>query len=236
MPTIAFDTLQEADARSRAWWAAILGRKKYPQDVTEYLYGRTGTEQGDVAVVVPERDEYLDTLLRLDQMTADEIAALVSLYPDWSGDSVDYGEGDIVAYGGTLYRIVTPHTSQGSWAPDVAPALWEPCAPDGVIPEWQQPTGAHNSYPLGAKVTYDGKVWESTVDANTWQPGVFGWIVVGDDGGEEPSEPDAWQAGVSYAVDDEVTYDGATYRCVQAHTSQVGWTPVAVPALWQLVE
>ena len=41
-----------------------------------------------------------------------------------------------------------------------------------------------------------------------------------------------WQAGVPYAVGDRRQYDGLLYRCVQAHTSQVDWTPSAVPALW----
>ncbi|WP_368861118.1 carbohydrate-binding protein, partial [Streptomyces griseus] len=27
----------------------------------------------------------------------------------------------------------------------------------------------------------------------------------------------------------------ATYRCLQAHTAQPGWTPADVPALWQRV-
>ena len=54
----------------------------------------------------------------------------------------------------------------------------------------------------------------------------------------ETADPDAeeWQAGVAYAVDDEVTYDGTLYRCVQAHTSQAGWEPPNVPALWGVVE
>jgi hypothetical protein len=41
-----------------------------------------------------------------------------------------------------------------------------------------------------------------------------------------------WAIGVAYAIDDEVTYQGTTYRCRQAHTSQAGWNPPAVPALW----
>ncbi|MFD0540014.1 carbohydrate-binding protein [Actinomadura luteofluorescens] len=32
-----------------------------------------------------------------------------------------------------------------------------------------------------------------------------------------------------------VTYDGASYRCLQAHTAQPGWTPPNVPALWERV-
>lgn len=43
-----------------------------------------------------------------------------------------------------------------------------------------------------------------------------------------------WQAGHAYAVNDLVSYQGNVYRCVQAHTSQAGWTPTAVPALWSL--
>ena len=44
-----------------------------------------------------------------------------------------------------------------------------------------------------------------------------------------------WGPNVSYAVNDTVTYNGVTYRCLQAHTSQVGWEPPIVPALWQVV-
>ena len=44
----------------------------------------------------------------------------------------------------------------------------------------------------------------------------------------------AWAANVAYAVNDTVTYSGSTYKCLQAHTSQTGWEPANVPALWQL--
>lgn len=46
---------------------------------------------------------------------------------------------------------------------------------------------------------------------------------------------DEWAAGVAYVVGDQVTYLGLTYQCAQAHQSQAGWTPPAVPALWTLV-
>ncbi|MFJ5231320.1 M28 family peptidase [Kitasatospora sp. NPDC088391] len=42
-----------------------------------------------------------------------------------------------------------------------------------------------------------------------------------------------WAAGVAYSVGDQVTYNGVSYRCLQAHTSQSTWTPDVVPALWQ---
>jgi chitinase len=42
-----------------------------------------------------------------------------------------------------------------------------------------------------------------------------------------------WKPGVAYAVGATVTYQGIRYKCLQAHTSQVGWEPPIVPALWQ---
>ena len=42
----------------------------------------------------------------------------------------------------------------------------------------------------------------------------------------------AWAAGIAYAVGVRVRYGGVLYKCVQAHTSQDGWTPDATPALW----
>ncbi|TQM81256.1 streptogrisin C [Saccharothrix saharensis] len=44
-----------------------------------------------------------------------------------------------------------------------------------------------------------------------------------------------WQPGVAYATGSLVTYDGVGYRCLQGHTSQPGWDPPAVPALWERV-
>ncbi|HEX2621110.1 MAG TPA: glycosyl hydrolase family 18 protein [Phototrophicaceae bacterium] len=45
----------------------------------------------------------------------------------------------------------------------------------------------------------------------------------------------AWQPNTYYAIGAIVTYGGHTYRCIQAHTSLVGWEPPIVPALFQLV-
>lgn len=42
----------------------------------------------------------------------------------------------------------------------------------------------------------------------------------------------SWEVGIEYAADFRIRYGGKLYRCVQAHTSQEGWEPPAVPALW----
>lgn len=41
-----------------------------------------------------------------------------------------------------------------------------------------------------------------------------------------------WMTGTSYALDVRVRYGEKLYRCVQAHTSQEGWEPPDVPALF----
>lgn len=45
----------------------------------------------------------------------------------------------------------------------------------------------------------------------------------------------AWQPNTAYAAGALVTFNGQEFKCIQAHTSQVGWEPPNVPALWQLV-
>ncbi|WP_238883761.1 carbohydrate-binding protein [Clostridium sp. YIM B02551] len=42
-----------------------------------------------------------------------------------------------------------------------------------------------------------------------------------------------WAPNHAYTAGDIVTYNGATYKCLQSHTSLVGWEPDKVAALWQ---
>lgn len=41
-----------------------------------------------------------------------------------------------------------------------------------------------------------------------------------------------WRVGVAYEVNKRVRYGGVLYKCLQAHTSQSDWTPIAAPSLW----
>lgn len=45
----------------------------------------------------------------------------------------------------------------------------------------------------------------------------------------------AWAPWTAYAVGATVTYNGTDYTALQAHTSQPGWEPPNVPALWTTV-
>ena len=80
---------------------------------------------------------------------------------------------------GKLYKVIQPHTTQEGWEPDKTPALFVEIAKPGEIPEWRQPTGAQDAYSKGDQVRHNGQIWESDVEANVWEPGVYGWFVVG---------------------------------------------------------
>jgi hypothetical protein len=54
-------------------------------------------------------------------------------------------------------------------------------------------------------------------------------------GGGGGGSAGSWAPNHAYTVGQTVTYGGHTYRCLQSHTSLVGWEPPNVPALWQLV-
>ncbi|WP_084964701.1 fibronectin type III domain-containing protein [Thermoactinospora rubra] len=42
-----------------------------------------------------------------------------------------------------------------------------------------------------------------------------------------------WAPWTAYTAGQQVTYNGVTYQCLQSHTSQPGWEPPNVPALWK---
>ena len=41
-----------------------------------------------------------------------------------------------------------------------------------------------------------------------------------------------WKPDTEYEREIRIRYDGKLYRCEQVHTSQIGWEPPNVPALW----
>lgn len=104
----------------------------------------------------------------------DEQAETVTeLFPLWESD-VTYAVGDRRQYDNLLYRCVQAHTSQADWTPPAVPALWVRTSIE-EWPEWIQPTGAHDAYNTGDKVSHNNKHWICDIDANVYEPGVYGW-------------------------------------------------------------
>lgn len=97
----------------------------------------------------------------------------VELFPIWETGRACVA-GERLRYHGELYRVLQDHAAQADWTPDAAPSLYVRVAAPGTIPEWVQPTGATDAYQIGDRVRHAGKVWESLVDANVWEPGAPG--------------------------------------------------------------
>lgn len=109
-------------------------------------------------------------------LTDEDAAKCIDLFPAWSSNSKNYGIGERVRYGKQLYKCLQTHVSQPTWSPTAAASLWTRVDDPSVEwPEWVQPTGAHDAYAVGYKVSHNKKHWVSDIDANVWEPGVAGW-------------------------------------------------------------
>lgn len=119
---------------------------------------------------------FIESLVKLRGLATDEMSLQVpNLYPTWKVE-VNYTVGDRVLYENVLYKVLQAHTSQETWTPDVSASLFaKVLIPDeDVIYPWEQPDST-NTYKIGDRVTHNGKTWVSTVDNNSWEPGVYGW-------------------------------------------------------------
>ena len=61
------------------------------------------------------------------------------------------------------------------WGPGVSG--WREVVAEGY-PAWVQPTGGHDTYSIGDRVTFEGSDYESTIDGNIWSPTAYpqGWL------------------------------------------------------------
>lgn len=110
-------------------------------------------------------------------LTDDEAYTAPQLFPQWG--LKQYTTGDRVQYQERLYKCLQSHTAQADWTPDVAVSLWVQVSDPAIeYPDWVQPTGAQDAYNKGDKVSHSARHWISDVDANVWEPGVFGWSEV----------------------------------------------------------
>lgn len=111
-------------------------------------------------------------------LTDTEALTGIELFPLWN-DSKTYQTGDRVRFEDTLYKCLQSHDAQPSWKPSEAVSLWVRIDDPSIeFPAWIQPTGAHDAYAKGAKVSHKDKHWVSDIDANVYEPSVYGWSEV----------------------------------------------------------
>ena len=122
------------------------------------------------------------------RLTVNDETALTALglYPRWEDNigltvtSDDIAKGlNRYQHNGELYKVVQETVFQTQYEPGAegTSSIFVKISLE-EWPEWIQPTGAHDAYAKGDKVTHSSKKWTSDVDANTWEPGVYGWTEV----------------------------------------------------------
>lgn len=141
-----------------------------------------------------------------DAATEEEVKAGVDI-PEWKDPGTDHSKmypyGKIVRYDGKLVRsthdglncwepgtlgfdgriweiVDEPETSDTSGEPETSETSDQPQGQDDVK-DFVQPTGAHDAYAKGAKVRFQGKVYESTIPNNAYSPATYpqGWKEIG---------------------------------------------------------
>ena len=115
----------------------------------------------------------------------EQALAVSYIFPEWEVNH-KYTTGDIISYGKNsvedpqLYKIVQDHTSSEEWKPDAVPSLYDAIGLDSSgYPVWSQPSGAHDAYNKGDIVNYNGTLYESLINGNTWTPDAYpdGWKI-----------------------------------------------------------
>ena len=112
-------------------------------------------------------------------LTDEQALECVRLYRPWVVGKA-YAVDEILTYGTNavgdpqLYKVAQAHTSQADWTPDSVPALYIPIGLDDEgFPVWSQPTGAHDAYNNGDIVNYNGTLYRSLIDGNTYSPEAY---------------------------------------------------------------
>lgn len=133
---------------------------------------------------VDAKEESLNKIGKIvaNQVTDDVVALSIQEFYDIWTVGVLYPVGRYITHRDILYKVLTEHTSQTDWTPDVSPSLFAKVLIDPTgetIPEWVQPDST-NAYMTGDKVKYEGKVYESTIDNNIWSPADYpaGWKLI----------------------------------------------------------
>lgn len=116
---------------------------------------------------------------------AQDMLAVASVFPKYEVGKA-YKVKDVFTYGENgvgdpqLYQVLQAHTSSAEWTPDTSASLYKAIGITAEgYPEWVQPLGATDAYNTGDIVSYNGALYQSTIDGNVWAPDAYpaGWVV-----------------------------------------------------------
>lgn len=93
----------------------------------------------------------------------------------WKPGTMNAGWTDITDMLLAEHNPPTPEAEPG--APEGDGQGTEPETEEPAAPPYKQPSGAHDAYNTGDRMTYNGETYESNIDGNVWSPDAYpqGW-------------------------------------------------------------
>ena len=125
---------------------------------------------------MPDAGTAADAALTLARIQASRLGdadalGVAALFPRYERGHV-YALGDRVLWQGALYKATGGHTATAE-DPTSDPQHWSRVVPAPAVDAVAEWAGG-KSYAKGDRVTRYGQVYESLMDSNTLEPGVFG--------------------------------------------------------------
>ena len=150
------------------------------------LTSMTDADLDALAAAISQERQRRQTLADAPAMVANLTAQYLTAREDgglWvapTGSHDAYPEGWQVTHDGKTWVSLTP---ANVWPPGVSGWREVPAEGDDgqpAVPEWVAPTGAQDAYAKGDRVTFQGQVWESALDGNTWSPADYpaAWTLI----------------------------------------------------------
>lgn len=102
------------------------------------------------------------------------------LFPTFEIDK-SYEVGERIIYEDKFYKVITTHTSQADWTPDVAVSLFVEISDPAIeYPEFKKPINTETAYMKGDKITFEGNKYVSVIDNNVYSPAEYpqGWELI----------------------------------------------------------
>lgn len=131
----------------------------------------------------PKQDAALYTVARMyaSTFTDEQALSVKDIYELYEVGKV-YKKDEFFTYNGELFKVNQDHTSEEQWVPGESgtESLYTKITlNDAGHPIWKQPTGAHDAYNIGDIVEYNGQLYKSKIDGNTYAPDAYpdGWEV-----------------------------------------------------------
>ena len=213
------------------------------EDYEEILSWAAGDER-DRRIAAPavekaKQEAESDTATKIAHQIAEEHPELVEKPAVQTGDgirgwepwhplktSTHYYYGDKTRHNGKVWRDVLDPTKKKL-------NVWEPGAQGIDERYWVEETEPETTETSETPETTQPEATKPETDSEPENPDK-----PGEEAGDTTPEPAApevpeWQPNLNVKPGERYTFQGSTYEVVQGHSTQAGWEPSAVPALWK---